>query len=380
VKLKKVAALGAALGVIAAGAAFTAPAHADPTSDGYSIVGSDTLQDAVSALANGYSNGSVSVQTTGLGKYLASWDAFTLGVSGGVGKIQTKPFGPVFDRPNGSGAGRTALLRSINYAGSTVYNTVNVAGQVDLARSSSKGAADANGVLQYLPFGQDAISYVYKAGTGVDAASLTFVASLSQTQLGQIYGAATTTAVSGTDDHIKAIGLQTSSGTWTTFLGKVGLAVGTLGAGVDTRGNTVPENDGNVLTPVADEIQIIPISVANYIAQANGVARINTVASVTLGSPDAVNAPFTGTAPNLVPNQAFYSSSTWGRTVFIVVPYAKTNPADPSYDAGLSAIVDPTATTSLTYWGASGSPTTSKAVKIKFGFAQPVDTAFRSNA
>ncbi|MEL4382865.1 hypothetical protein, partial [Shewanella algae] len=91
-------------------AGMASAANADPITDGYSIVGSDTLQDAVSALANGTTITGASVKVSGSGKSLASWDAFTLGVAGGVGSIQTKAFGPVFDRPNGSGAGRNALI------------------------------------------------------------------------------------------------------------------------------------------------------------------------------------------------------------------------------------------------------------------------------
>ncbi|PZQ90776.1 MAG: hypothetical protein DI534_06175 [Leifsonia xyli] len=383
-KSKKVVAFGATAAVALAGIAFTAaPAYADPVSDGYSIVGSDTLQDAVGALANGTSVTGSPIKVSGAGKVLGSWDAFTLGVSGGVGKIQTKPYGPVFDRPNGSGAGRTSLLRSINYNGSTVFNGVDVANQVDLARSSSKGTSVAGGVLSYIPFGQDAISYIFKVGAdansnGDAAAATAWISDLSKAELASIYTATSGGLVSvpGTDYKVKPLAIQSSSGTWSTFLGKIG--VSSTGTGVETRNNTIPENDGTVLTPAADEIQIIPLSVANYIGQANGASRINTMAGVTAGSIGGV-APFTGSVPNLQPSTAFYNSSDWGRTVFIVVPTAKITSGNAAFDQGVFNLTNPASTTSLTYWGTSGAPSTTKAVKIKFGFGQPQDPAFTAN-
>ncbi|MWB97879.1 hypothetical protein [Agromyces seonyuensis] len=381
-KSKKVLALGAATAVALVGAFAAAPAYADPITDGYSIVGSDTLQDAVGALANGTTITGSSVKLKGAGKSLGSWDAFTLGVSGGVGKIQAKAYGPVFDRPNGSGAGRTSLLRSIGYSGSTVYNGVDVAGQVDFARTSSKGTSVSGGVLTYVPFGQDAISFISEVGADSDgdgdaAAAAAWVASLTKAELTSIYQStsAAPVAVPGTDYVVKPLGLQSSSGTWTTFLTKIGVT--TIGTGVDTRSNSIPENDGAQLTAGANEIQIVPVSAANYVGQVNGAARINTMAGVTLGSIDGV-APATGSAPNLVPNPTFYNSADWGRTVFIVVPTAKITPGA-SFDQGTSDLVNTNSTVSLTYWGTSNAPGTSKAVKLKFGFAQPVDAAFTAN-
>ncbi|SFR82617.1 hypothetical protein SAMN05428970_2638 [Agromyces sp. CF514] len=381
-KSRKVVALGATAAIALAGLAFgAAPAQADPISDGYSVVGSDTLQDAVGALANGTGITGSQVKLKGAGTSLASWDAFTLGVSGGVGKIQTKAFGNVFDRPNGSGAGRTALLRSINYSSSTSYNGVNVAGQIDLARSSSKGTSVAGGVLTYLPFGQDAIGFIYKIGAdansnGDAAAAKTWIDGLTTAELNSFYSASSPVAVPGTDYTVKPLAIQSSSGTWTTFLSKIGVT--NIGGAVDTRNNSIPENDGTVLTPAADQIQLIPLSVANYIGQVNGASRINTMAGVTVGTIGGV-APATGTAPNVTPNTAYFNSSTWGRTVFIVVPTARITPGNAAYDQGLFALTDPAASSSLTYWGASGSPATTKAVKAKFGFSAPQDAAFTAN-
>ena len=395
--LKKIAALGAAFGVAIAAIGVTA-ANADPVTDGYSIVGSDTLQDAVGALANGTSITGSSVRISGAGKLLASWDAFTLGVTGGVGSIQTKPYGNTFDRPNGSGAGRNALLASNgglayiqNPTGATAAygfgtGSVNVKDQVDLARSSSVSGT-AGTALTYVPFGQDAIGYVFKVGTangaGNAAAATTAIQSLTKAQLTAIYSAAdsaaASTVLSGSGYTLKPLGLQSSSGTWTTFLSKIGVTTSTLGAAVDTRGNSIPENDGRALTPAANEVQIVPISVANYVGQANGAARINTITGASVGSIDSV-APFTGTAPNLVPNTTYYNSADWGRTVYIVVPTGKITSGNALFDQGLYDLTNVNSPTSLTYWGGSGSPSTAKAVKAKFGFSAPTGTATTRNS
>lgn len=386
--IKKFVALGAAFGVAIAGFGAATAAQADPVTDGYSIVGSDTLQDAVGALANGTTITGSSVKLTGNGKALASWDAFTLGVTGGVGSIQTKPFGAVFDRPNGSGAGRNSLVASVGGVSGTAFtfNGVNVKDQVDLARSSSVGGT-AGSLLTYVPFGQDAIGYVYKIGAstgGSDAAAAkAVVEDLTKAQLTTIYSAGTpaaaSAALSGTGYTLKPLALQSSSGTWSTFLSKTGLSgAGAVGAAVDSRGNTIPENDGRVLTPADNEIQIVPLSIANYIGQVNGAARINTMTGVSAGAIDGV-VPFTGTAPALVPSTSYYNSADWGRTVYIVVPTAKITSGNAAYDQGVFDLVNSSSITSLTYWGGSGSPATTKAVKLKFGFSTPTGTAVTRN-
>lgn len=392
--IKKFAALGAAFGVVIAGFGAATAAQADPVTDGYSIVGSDTLQDAVSALANGTTITGSSVQVKGAGKSLASWDAFTLGVSGGVGNIQTKAFGNVFERPNGSGAGRSSLIASnggVSFmTGGTstpsyTYNNVNIQGQVDLARSSSVASSTtaAGNALTYVPFGQDAIGYAFKVGASGGSSNATAAAaavqSLTKNQLAAIYSASNTAGASGvltgSGYTIKPLGLQSSSGTWTTFLSKLAVSAGNA---VDTRSNSIAENDGRVLTPATDEVQIIPLSVANYIGQVNGAARLNTMSGVSVGSIGG-DTPFSGSAPNLVPDTTYYNSADWGRTVYIVVPTARITTGDALFDQGLSDLVNTTKATSLTYWGASNLPGTAKAVKLKFGFSAPTGTATTRN-
>lgn len=388
-KLKKLAAIGAAFGVAIAGLGAVAPASADPVSDGYAIVGSDTLQDAVGALANGFKNGSSTVRTLGLGKTVASWDAFAPGIAGGIGTIQTKAAGPVLPRPSGSGNGKSALIASYmhtpwNISSTALYvnaglaGTYNINDQIDASRSSSEATPNPAGTYSYLPFGQDAVSYAFKGGAGVSQSSLDYVSSLTTAQLNAIYTSASNTAIPSSSDVIVPRLPQNGSGTRTFWLQVLGGGTAiTPGAASNGTATTLPENNGNVLTPAAGEIQVIPFSVASYIAQANGVASANTTATITLGKPNNV-APATGTAPSLAGVSAFYNGA-YGRTTYIVVPWARITSTEPAYDAGLAAALNPASTTSLTYWGSSNLPSTSKAVKIKFGFQEPANAAYRAN-
>lgn len=392
-KLKKIAAFGAAFGIVLAGLGAATAAQADPVSDGYVIVGSDTLQDAVGALANGFKNGNSTVRTSGLGKYVSSWDAFAPGINGGIGTVQTKPAGPTFPRPSGSGNGKNSLIASYtgaawNISSTKLYldaglaGTYEIDGQIDASRTSSEAASaskDPNGTYLYLPFGQDAVSYGYKAGSGVSASSLTYVSSLSTAQLKAIYEAANNTAIPSSSDVIVPRLPQNGSGTRSFWLTAINGGSGSVspGAASNPTGTTLAENNGRVLNPGAGEIQIIPFSAASYIAQANGAAATDTTAGISLGSPNGVS-PTTGVAPSLAGVNAFYNG-VYGRTTYIIVPYARVTPGQTGYDAGLARALDPSSSTSLTYWGSSSLPSTSKAVKIKFGFQEPANDAYRAN-
>ncbi len=362
VKNKKAAALCAVVGVALAGLVVTAPANADPVSSSYVLAGSDTLQDAANALANGTSITGPTVRTTtNAGAAIASYDAF------GSAAIQTKPNGKYFARPAGSGDGVKSLSRSIDGAPFSVSGNatpaVSITGQVDIARSSSGPGANANtsGPLAYIPFSRDAVSYAIAAGTA------TGLEQLSTAQLTQIYNC-TLTTVNGV--AVSPVLPQPASGTRKFFLSAIGVT--TPGACVNQ--STLPENDGTVLGTAG---QIIPFSVASWVAQKNGAAQDRTGAAV-LGSAEGATAPYNGTGNALVPNAAYYGDSTWGRDTYVVVEYARINTASPTYDATLAALVDPTKPKSLTNFGPLA--TNSGAVKTKFGFLAPSsNTIIRAN-
>jgi ABC-type phosphate transport system substrate-binding protein len=356
-KFKRFAAVTAALGVVVAGGFVASSANAEVVSNSYVLVGSDTLQDAANALANGTTVTGTLVRVAAGGQTIGSFDAFPN--TGTGSQIQTKPGGPTFLRPSGSGNGVTALRASITGA---AWNGKTITGQVDIARSSSGAGSNANsdGKLAYIPFGRDAVSYIYKGGTAAWA-------NLTAAQLKQIYEG-TLTSIDGVAVNPRLP--QSGSGTRSFFLTAIGNP--TLKAGIDTN-NTTAENDATVLAAG----EIIPFSVASWTAQVTGSAGVNTVAAstgVTLGSPIAGVAPVTGTGTGTVPNSAFYANTTFGRDTYLVVERARITPGDAKYDAALTALVDPANASGLTNFtaGLSGTP---RRVKEKFGFLAPSQTA-----
>ncbi|MCS5723525.1 hypothetical protein N1028_11125 [Herbiconiux sp. CPCC 203407] len=350
-KMKKMVALGAAVGVALAGLGLAMPANAEPVSNGYVLVGSDTLQDSTNALINGTRISGSPVRVTSGGTNLGSYDAF------GSGLIQTKSGGPYFVRPAGSGAGVTALRASIS---GNVYNGKVITGQVDIARSSSSPGSNASseGKLAYVPYARDAVSYAYN-GTNNDLANLT------SAQLKQIYESNTPVVIGTTT--VKPRLPQNGSGTRSFFLGAINVTA--VGSTVGDTNNTRPENDASILQ--ADEI--IPFSVASWTAQANGATPSNTIAgtNVKLGAPTGV-APVSVSGTVTTPNAAFYADAKFGRNTFLVVEYARIDANSANFDANLTRLLDPATTTGLTNMGTFGS--TSGAVKRKFGFLEPSST------
>ncbi len=359
-KTKKVVALGAALGVAIAGAAVALPASAEPVSNSYVLVGSDTLQDSSNALINGTTLTGTSIKVTAANATLGSFDAF------GSNAIQTKSNGPYFGRPSGSGAGVNALRASVTgstYSGNAAVPARSITGQVDIARSSSGPGTNqnVNGLLAYIPYARDAVGFAYKGGTAAWG-------QLTAAQLKQVYEC-TLTTIDGVAVTPRIP--QNGSGTRSFFLSAIGVT--TLGSCVNDTSNTTAENDATVLA----SNQIIPFSAASWIAQANGATGVDTttVSGVAFGSALGATPAFTGTAPNLVANTAYYSNTTFGRDTYLVVEYARINPSDPKYDATFAALVNPTVTNSLTSFGSLSSSV--GAVKKKFGFLAPSTTTMQ---
>ncbi|TXK19481.1 hypothetical protein [Homoserinibacter sp. GY 40078] len=351
-KTKKVVALGAALGVAISGAAIAFPAAAEPVSNSYVLVGSDTLQDSTNALINGTSITGTTVRVTSANTTLGSFDAF------GSALIQTKTGGPYFQRPAGSGAGVTALRASITGAS---YGTPakTITGQVDIARSSSGPGANASstGLLSYIPYARDAVSFAYKGGTSAWA-------TLDAATLKQVYEC-TLTTIDGVAVTPRLP--QNGSGTRSFFLSAIG--VSTPGSCTNAAASTLPENDASVLGTG----EIIPFSVASWVAQANGATPSNTTTTsgVALGSAVSGQVPYTGSGSSLVPSSGYYANSTFGRDTYLVVEYARINSSDPKYDAKLAALVS-TSGNSLINFGSLF--TTPGAVKSKYGFLAPSTT------
>jgi hypothetical protein len=346
-----------ALGIFAAVPA----AHADPVSGSYVAVGSDTLDSSMNGLTNGTAATGSSVRIKAAGAAIGSFDAF------GSATIQTKSQGPYYTRPSGSGEGVNALIASIKgTALGAQYKNVDITGQVDIARSSSGPGTNANaaGKLIYVPYARDAVAYAYYP----DPAHPSDLANLTAAQLKSLYSGGSTLIGS---TNVTPLIPQSSSGTRKFFLSALGISTDATCTITVCASSTLPENDASQLTAVG---QIIPFSAANWIAQANGVAQntIPTTGVVALGNPDG-NAPYTGTAPTLVPSSTFYSSAPWGRDTYLVVEYARVDVTSATYDATLAGLVDSTKTTSLTNFSATlGSQPGS--VKKKYGFLAPSTT------
>jgi hypothetical protein len=354
-KIKKPLILASVAGLALSTFAAITPAFADPVSDSYVAVGSDTLDSSMNALVNGTKASGPTVRIFAGGSALASYDAF------GSSLIQTKSTGPYFVRPEGSGNGVNALIASIRGANepTQLWKGVNIAGQVDIARSSSGPSADPNGKLTWVPYARDAVAYAYLPVAGHESD----LASLTTAQLKGLYDG-TITSIGGTTVNVMIP--QAGSGTRKFFLKTIGVdptGAGNCTLAVCTTSST-PENDASKLTVAGS---IIPFSAANYIAQANGVQN-NTIGTtgVLLGAPDG-NAPFTGTGSSLVPASAFYNTS-YGRDTYLVVERARL-----ASDATLAALVDSSKATSLTNFSTNFTSQPGS-VKKKFGFLAPSST------
>lgn len=363
---KKFIAAGAALGV-AATLFATVPASAEPVSPSYTVVGSDTLQDVLNALANGTGISGANVRSAAGDKSIGSFDAT------GSSWIQTKPNGPRFGRPNGSGDGVKALSRSIDKAPYTSGTPgapagVVITGQVDVARSSSGAGSAANptGPLAYLPFGRDALSYAHSGGAnaafdGIDKATLKGLFECTITQVGGV--------------DVTPVIPQAGSGTRKDFIGKIGVTEASMlevseggcvvvGQEHDTKNLA----DGSAFPANA----VTPMSAAQWVAQNTGAGVDRRGAGVKIGSPIAGTPAVTGTGSSMAPNKTFYDDGTWGRDTYIIVENARITVGDAKYDAGLANLVS-NATSKLgnvqsTLPGQAGS------VKKKFGFLAPSTT------
>ncbi|MFI6759173.1 hypothetical protein ACIBF5_08525 [Micromonospora sp. NPDC050417] len=252
----KVRALASTMGIgVAAALMLTAvavPASADPApANDYRLlagVGSDTTQDVLNHLG----------KVVGGGSTIASWDARP--PAGATTTIKTKASGPNGDctqtRPNGSGAGRTAL-RNAQSSTNATYDCV------DFARSSSypNAVPQTTGLYTYIPFGVDAVTVAVNENSFLPS-------NITSVQAQRIYQCF--------DDDIAGepvvpLLIQSGSGTRQFWLQKMGVAEQDIAAGfypcLQDLGNTVQEHDGNVLA--GHEEYLLPFSVGQWIAQGN---------------------------------------------------------------------------------------------------------------
>jgi hypothetical protein len=419
--ISRKALVGAIATATVAGLAFgIAPAQANPaagTNPVIDLFGSDTTQDV--------SNGFAAVIKNGSGQaVIASYDATSAGTSVTPGEVSPTVTVPV---ANGSGQGKTLLTAAINGTSASLTNfgtTLTSSGalsrdDVEVARSSSAGSWNANGVYAYIPFAIDAVTYATGTVGGVATAVPngiplgTTVGQNSDTDstpdltLRNIYGlgSGTITLEVGTTGTTRTVGAegsgaqvipfipQAGSGTrsfWTTAIG------GTLSNRVEDKfgaSNTdVQEHDGTVVSTVANAL--VPFSIAQYISQ-NDASSLSADYGVTVANRiNGANLNNVGSASPLDIDGNLNASFPINRAVFNIVENAAidssiTTDVPDVYNATLVDLFVGSSAKVLT----AVNPNTGESVIEDFGFAQipaagitPLDnklyvagTAYRSN-
>lgn len=287
-RVNKTVAAVAACGIAAAGllAVSAGTASADPTGAptlrNLAGVGSDTTYNVMNGLSE--------VVTIAGVKQIASYDPIP-----STSLISPKAAANCqnLTRPNGSSAGRTALLNSL-----TPGNAIN--GCYDWGRSSSLNlapVASATGGLTYVPFAVDAFTYAVAKDSSIPR-------DLSFDDVKSIYRC----EVPGLKPYIP----QSGSGTRQYWLQQLGITeaqvISTYTCIKDVKnGAIIQEHDGRVLTK-GDEIA--PYSISNFVAQGAGV-QADLRGSADLANMDGKTATQSG------------SSVTLKRDVYNMVPTTK---------------------------------------------------------
>lgn len=253
-----------------------------PTQRALAGVGSDTTYNVVNGLSE--------VVTIGGVKQIASYDPIP-----STSLISPKAAANCqnLTRPNGSGAGRTALINSL-----TPGNAIE--GCYDFGRSSSltlTAVATATGGLTYIPFGVDAFTYAVAKDSAIPRdLSLNDVKSIFRCEVPEY------------QPYIP----QSGSGTRSYWLAQMGITetqvLNTYTCIKDVKnGSIIQEHDGRVLTK---SNEIAPFSIANYVAQGAGV-QTDLRGIADLGNMDAKS--------SLNPT----TTSTLKRDIYNVIPTSK---------------------------------------------------------
>jgi ABC-type phosphate transport system substrate-binding protein len=286
-----VAAVGAAglLTGTVCGSVAVADPSGSPTYRQLSGVGSDTTQGVMNGLAN-----AITINGT---KVIGSYDA--VGSANITTKDPATTPGCTIPRPNGSGAGRTALLTSLQANNNCL----------DFSRSSSLNLSAATPGLTYVPFAVDAVTYAITPTSSVPR-------KLALADLKAIYHCDPNYVGTAPNFALTVYLPQAGSGTRSFWESTVGITDADVVAGVypcikDTKnGAPVEEHDGRVL----DDNSIAPFSIAQYNAQSS-----QTIA-------DLRGRAILGTVDGVAPN-ALNSNFGVKRDVYNVIPTSKVGTA-----------------------------------------------------
>lgn len=374
-RMKRTSAVATAVVVatLASGLTLTSgAAYADP---GAGIVahqlvgvGSDVTQDVFNALAGESVNGTsyASTAVTADGYSIASYNATEPGTGSTTSQIQTRTNGPKFLRPNGANAGRVAVSDSVaggNYAVSASTNdgTVNVKDQIDFARNTSTPAVAGN-ALTAIPYARDAVGYAAKG---------TALAQLTKQQLHDIYTGALT-EINGVKIH--PFIPNSGAGTRTFFQKAIGVTDDQLGSNVDTLDyNGTPVQQNRLNDVIKNDGDLVPLSIASFVAQRNGVGEDRSATAVEGGAfVGALDEENTGTYTppaiknadgTLSSNPDFFADTTFGRDVSNVVATRAIDPTSVFFNKPLYDVF----VTDGDHKAALASDT-AQAVIAKFGF------------
>jgi ABC-type phosphate transport system substrate-binding protein len=379
----------AALGVLASLVIAAPAAHAEPVCDGFAVVGSDTIQDVLTGIANGTNVTGYNVRASGNGKVACNFNAIDPVYLAHSEKsfIQTKAFGHSFLRPNGSGNGQIALSRSIDGGSISSSRSLSIVDQVDIARSSSapSGSIDPTvgnlaTTLAAYPFARDAISFATNASgltqlTQQQLTSLFTCTNLGPNKLPQVNGVEYTPVLpqegSGTREFFaKQIGLSVDGKITDANLPKGGEPTTCIKIGQEHQTSSL--YNGNPMPANA----VVVHSVAQWVAQVNGVGADRRGAGFTLGSAIAGKVPVDTVAGKLVPNASYYADTVFGRDTFLITQASRTYPGSSTFDNSLAALLGVSKAAGYTTEDIPGSsllnqstdPDTVGGVKLAYGF------------
>lgn len=319
----------AALGVAASLVLVAPAAYAEPVGDGYTVVGSDTLEIAMDLLANGTTASGAPVRVLAADGRTVDNFAAT-----GSASIVAKAFGSPFKRPNGSSDGHKALSRSID--GTVWTDGSTITGQVDIGRTSSTpSGANAAGPVAAIPFGRDALAY---------ATNNSALNNLTSAQIEQLFECTATGTINGVPvSEIVPVIPQSGSGTRSSFLSLHRITEGTLGSCVRTgqeHESRYIYTDSTATTQVAPPANtVMAMSTVQWILQKNLPAYSRIGAGFQIYSQDASNPnPVDVNGGVYSPNAGFYASAA-GRDTSLLVEYARIDENNAKYDAVLADLV-----------------------------------------
>jgi len=343
-QLRKLAA-GIAVAAAVAMAASAVPALADPpTSGGKQVVpgtvdvvsvGSNTDENLFNALSGAWDKAITPKQHSAAHPYIYSWNATVPG-STSTAKVTIVPKKGCasITRPNGSGAGLTALDES-QKIDKTVYC-------VDFARSSSGRSATSPapkvGGVGYVAYAEDAVTWSVRDTGATKSVPASYAPkTLTTAQLKGIFNCSITNwkTVGGANAPIKAYLPQPGSGTLSFFLKKIGLTA---------PGSCAPEilEENQGLSKQFNSPNAIFIySVADWIAQkyrsplpghkptaAQNQFGTDEVGYLGLGKINGVSPLTAAKIPTI--NPAFKATG-FTRTIYDIVRYASTADHIPPY-------------------------------------------------